>query len=131
MDQYHVGLQGVDGLVHPQQALAGDGGEGLPGGHDVQIPVRLEEKTSSTLSSISRCWAGDAADGFQVLTPRQLLDQGGHLDGLRRVPNTLMMRSFSMAYSFPSPGASGGVPSVFSPPLALGLAPSAGWWLWG
>ncbi|CAN4010729.1 hypothetical protein LPJCHP_LPJCHP_10090, partial [Dysosmobacter welbionis] len=37
-------LQGVDGLVHAGEALAGDGGQRLPGGHDVQIPVRLHLK---------------------------------------------------------------------------------------
>ena len=91
----------------------------------------LREKTSSTLSSISRCWAVTQQMDSRFSRPASSLTRGAILMASGRVPNTLMMRSFSMAYSFPSPGASGGVPSVFSPPPALGLAPSAGWWLWG
>ena len=83
VDQDHVRLQGVDGLVHAHETLAGDGAQGLPGGHDVQVPVRLHVKDLQHAVQHLPVLGRDAADGREPLPGRQLLDQRGHLDGLR------------------------------------------------
>ena len=83
VDQDHIRLQCVDGLIHAGEALAGDGAEGLPGGHDVQVPVRLQAKDLQHAVQHFPMLGGDAADRLYLLPRGQLLHQGGHLDGLR------------------------------------------------
>ena len=43
MNQYHVRLQAVNGLVHTGEALAGDGGKRLPDGRSMTQVLRLEQ----------------------------------------------------------------------------------------
>ena len=83
MDQDHVGLQLVDGLVHAQEALAGDVGEGLPGGHDVQVPVRPNAEDLQHAVQHLPVLGGNAAEAFNAGTGGQLLYQRAHFDGLR------------------------------------------------
>ena len=83
VDQDHVRLQLLDGLVHAGEGLAGDGGEGLPGRHDVQVPVGFYIKDLQHTVQHLAMLGGDAAKALHLRTGSQLLHQGAHLNCLR------------------------------------------------
>ena len=83
VDQDHIGFQRADGLVHAQEALAGDAGEGLPGGHDVQVPAGLYAEDLQHAVQHLPVLGGDAAKTLDALPGGQLFHQGAHFDGLR------------------------------------------------
>ena len=83
VDQHQVGPGLVQHAVHAQQALGGDGGQGLPRLHDVQVVVGLEMENLQHRVQHLPVLGGDAAQGPDVLPPGELQSQGGHFDGLR------------------------------------------------
>ena len=83
MDQDHVRLEGLDGLVHANKALAGDGGEGLPWRHDIQVVVRLQVKDLQHGIQHLTVLGSDTAQALHLRTGGQFLDQRAHLNGLR------------------------------------------------
>ena len=83
MHQDQIRLQGIDGLVHPQKTFAGDGGEGLAGGHDVEVIVRGATEDLQHAVQHLAVLGGDAAEALDLRPGGQLLHQGAHLDGLR------------------------------------------------
>ena len=83
VDQDHVRLQGFNGLIHAGEALAGDGGQGLAGGHDVQVPVGLQIKDLQHAVQHLTVLGGDAAQALNLRPGGQFLYQGTHFDGFR------------------------------------------------
>ena len=83
VDQDHIGFEGVDGLIHTGDTLACNGGEGLAGRHDIQIPVRLDVKNLQDAVQHLTVLGGDTAKALDLLPGGKLLHQGTHLDGLR------------------------------------------------
>ena len=83
VDQDHIRLQGVNGLVHAQQALAGNGGQGLAGSHDIQVPVRLQVKDFQHTVQHLAVLGSHAAKALNLRPGSQFFYQGTHFDGLR------------------------------------------------
>ena len=83
MDQHQVGLGLLQHPLHAQQALGGDGGQGLPGLHNVQVILRLESENVQHRVQHLAVLRGNTADRGDVGPALKLLHQGGHLDGLR------------------------------------------------
>ena len=63
----------------------------------------FRSNTSSTLSSISRCWAVTQQMDSISARPSSSFTKGAILMASGRVPNTLIIRSFSIYGSFFSP----------------------------
>ena len=83
VNQHQVGPGLLQHPLHAQQALGGDGGQGLPGLHDVEIVIGRQAENLQHRIQHFPVLGGDAADGLDVRPLLQLQHQGGHLDGLR------------------------------------------------
>ena len=83
MHQDHIRLQGVNGLVHAGQALAGDGGKGLPGGHNIQIPIRFDIKDLQHAVQHLAVLGRHAAKALDLRSGGQLLHQRTHFNCFR------------------------------------------------
>ena len=83
VDQHQVGFGLLQHPFHAQEAFGGDGGQGLPGLHDVQIKVGLELEHIQHGVQHLPVLGGDAAEGLHGGTALELGHQGGHFDGLR------------------------------------------------
>ena len=83
VDQNHVRLQCLDGLVHAGEALAGDGRQRLPRRHDIQVVIRLQVKDLQHAVQHLAVLGGDAAQALDLRPGGQLLHQRTHFDGFR------------------------------------------------
>ena len=83
VDQDHVRLQFLDGLIHANEAFAGDGGKGLPGGHDVQVVIGLQGKDLQHGIQHLPVLGSDTAKALHLRAGSQFLDQRAHLNGFR------------------------------------------------
>ena len=83
VDENHVGFQLLDRLVHAGKALAGDCAECLLGGHDIEIPIRLEIKHLKNAVKHFAVLSCNAADGFDLLVFCKFFHQWSHFNGLR------------------------------------------------
>ena len=83
MDQHQVGLGLDQHPFHTGEALAGNGGEGLPGFHNVEVIVRRQAEDVEHRVQHLTVLGGNTAQALHTLPARELLDQRRHLDGLR------------------------------------------------
>ena len=82
VDQHQVGLGLVKHVVHTQQALGSDGGQGLPGLHDVQIIAGFQLKNLQHAVQHLTVLGGHAAQSPDIGPLLQLQGQRGHFNGL-------------------------------------------------
>ena len=83
MDQNQVGLCLLKDLLHAQQALTGNGGECLPGFHDIEIVLRRELENMQHGVQHLPVLGGHTAQALNARPALQLLHQRRHFDGLR------------------------------------------------
>ena len=83
VDQDQVGLGLLQHALHAQQALGGDGGQGLPGLHDVQVIVGLQLEDVQHRVLHLPVLGGDAAEALNIRPGGQLLHQRAHFNGFR------------------------------------------------
>ena len=82
VDQDQVGLGLLQHALHAQQAFGGDGGQGLPGLHDIQVIVGLELENIQHRVQHLPVLGSDAAQGLDARAALELQGQGGHFNGL-------------------------------------------------
>ena len=82
VDQHQVGLGLLQHPVHAGEAFGGDGGQGLPGLHYVQVEIGLQPEDVQHGVQHLPVLSGDTAQGLQLRALCQLQGQGGHFDGL-------------------------------------------------
>ena len=107
MDQHQVGPHLLKHLFQPQQALGGDGGQGLAGLHDIQVELGDNAEYVQHRVQHLPVLGGDAAKAFNPLPALQLLHQGGHFDGLRPGAEYGHHLQLIHAHSLPSPPGRG------------------------
>ena len=82
VDQNQVRLGLLDDTVHAQDGLGGNLGQCLLLFHDIQIIVAFQLENLHDGVQHLPVLAGQAAQTLHLRMGRQLLDQGGHFDGL-------------------------------------------------
>ena len=84
MNQHYIGLGLLQHPVHPGEALGGDGGEGLPRLHDVQVKVGSDIKYLEYLVKHLSVLSGNANNSFELVGVfLEFLDQWSHFYGFR------------------------------------------------
>ena len=82
VDQNHVRPALLHHLLHAQERLGGDGGQGLPLLHDIEVEIAAEVEDLHDGIEHLPVLARQAADALQIGAPGQRLDQRRHFDGL-------------------------------------------------
>ena len=80
MHQNQIGFCLFQHVFHPQQTLAGNGGQSLPRFHDVQIILRSNSEDLQNGIQHLTMLCGHAADALQPRTSLQFLDQRSHFN---------------------------------------------------
>ena len=114
VDQHQVGPRLLQHVLHAQQALGRNGGQGLAWLHDIQIKIRRDAKDGEYGIQHFSVLGGDAAQTLHTASTLQFPDQRSHFDGLRTGSEN-GHDTDTHGFSSPSPPFSSGSSSGASP----------------